>query len=141
MLLTEIMRRPRPAPTGATASVGLELEHPRFTGNEDDLFAEFQVEVEFSVSQSDESVGWKGGADEIQSVTFDEPVRFMGRQYQEGEPVPDELLQYWKPVKGYSDVEDYLLSRAEENAGDSMQDDDGDYEYDNYRDREWEDRY
>ena len=137
MRLMEIMRRPRPAPTGATASVPLVLEHPDFTGNEDDLFAEFQVEVEFTISPSDPSVGWRGGADEVQSVTFGEPVQFMGRQYQEGEEVPEELLQYWSPSKGYNDVEDYLLSRAEENAGDSMVDGDDDRDEDYYdRDNE-----
>ena len=131
------MRRRMPAPTGATAEVGLELEHPRYTGNEDDLFAEFQVVVEFSISPDDASVGWRGGADEIQSVTIDEPFNFMGRQYQEGQPLPDELLQYWKPTKGYRDVNDYLLSRAEENA---PEDDGPDEDYDPYdRDegREW----
>ena len=132
MKLLEIMRRPSPAATGATGLVGLELEHPDFTGNEEDLFAEFQVQVEFTISPDDASVGWRGGADELQSITIDENFKFMGRQYREGQALPRYLLQYWSPVEGYRDVEEFLLSKAEEDAGDSMSDG-PDEDYDDYR--------
>ena len=116
------------------ASVPLVLQHPDFTGNEDDLFAEPMIEVEFTMSEDDPSVGYRGGADEINGLTAEEDFDFMGKQYKRGQEIPEELLQYWSPSRGYEpgQVEKYLLDTAEENAGEDARngDDDGDYEYD-----------
>ena len=141
MLLNEIYNPQRPR-YNPTAEVPLVLQHPDFTGNEDDLFAEFQVEVEFTVDPGDASVGWPGGADEIQSLTAAEPFDFMGQHYEVGQPIPDELLQYWDKSRGYKDVNDYLLTTAYETGEGVDADDDGDYAYDRSRDeraeRDWE---
>ena len=145
MKLMEIYRHKQGTPRyNPTAEIPLVLQHPDFTGNEEDLFAEPQVEVEFTMSAGDPAVGWKGGADEVVGVTAAEEFNFMGKRYQVGQEIPDELLQYWDKSRGYNDVYDYLLSAAEENAGEGAMDadDDGDYAFDRMRDeraeREWE---
>ena len=127
------MRRSNP-----TAEVSLVLQHPRYTGAEDDYFAELMAEVEFTFSPADPSVGWRGGPDEIQSVTAAEPFDFMGHHVETGQEIPEEMLKFWSPSRGYKqgDVYDYLLDTAAENVdGDE---DDGDYEYERRRDREFD---
>lgn len=140
MLLKEIWRHPQGRPrNNPVASVPLVLQHPEFTGSEDDWFAEPMVQVEFSVSPSDPAVGWRGGADEIVSVTAEEDFSFMGRRFQAGQEIPQSLYKFWSPSRGYQegDVEEYLLAAAEEEAGGDAYDDDGDYEYDRRRDEDY----
>ena len=143
MKLTEIYRPRQSTPRyNPTAEVPLVLQHPDYDGEDEreDWFAEPMVNVEFTIDPGDPSVGWQGGADEIQGITAAEPFSFMGNRFEEGQPIPDELLQYWDPSRGYKqgDVMQYLLDRAEENY--DGEPDDGDYELDRRRDaaaEEW----
>ena len=135
MLLNEIgPYRGRRRPSSYSAEVPLVLQHPDYTGNEEEWFAEPMVEVEFSMSEDDPSVGYKGGADEILSVKAAEPFDFMNVHVEAGQDIPEEMFKYWSPSHGIKDVYKYLLISAEENAGEGMYDDDGDYEYDRRKD-------